>query len=77
MTARPEEGAVREPRFVERAASAKSEVWHLESLDGDAVTVGWHKGSRWIAVADASGEAKLACLTVEQMRQLGEIAREI
>lgn len=56
---------------------AKAEVWTL-SQDGDVVTLGWRKGSRWISVGTGQpGEANVVHLTLTQMRQLGKIASDL
>lgn len=60
---------------------AKAETWTLahDPVNGDdSLTVGWRKGSRWIAISDfESGNTNSFQLTEGQMRQLGEIASRI
>lgn len=65
--------------FVQDATDdpVKAEVWTL-SQDGDVVTLGWRKGSRWISVGTGQpGEANVVHLTLTQMRQLGKIASDL
>jgi hypothetical protein len=56
---------------------AKAETWTLAYDDG-SMTVGWRKGSRWIAISTfEDGVTNSFPLTEAQMRQLGEIASRI
>lgn len=55
---------------------AKAETWTL--VDGDLrLTLGWRKGTRWIAVDLGGSDTLIVDLTEAQMRQLGEIASRI
>ena len=65
--------------FVQDATDdpVKAEVWTL-SQDGDVVTLGWRKGSRWISLGTGQpGETNVVHLTLAQMRQLGQIAQSL
>lgn len=67
-----------EPRFVQDEGNdpGKAESWTLDQGDVK-ITLGWRKGSRWIAIITDDGETQLVQLSGAQMHQLGEIAREI
>lgn len=59
---------------------AKAETWtlaHDHAEGSHRFTVGWRKGSRWVAIDDPDGTTKVFPLSETEMRALAEIASTI